>query len=189
VGQLALGKPLQQDLEGLVEPLAPAVPVDLEEPDLHRRHPRADAELQPPAAEVVEHADLVDQPQRVVERQAVDERPEPQRPRPLRRRREEDARRRRVAQGCAVVLGEVVGVEPSALVALEQLQPLLELLPDRQPRLVDVVEDPELHAAPPVPPMRRADYASGARAVAPSTTDGARGRHPENHERCRGAAL
>jgi hypothetical protein len=117
-GELALGEPLQQDLEGLVEALAPAVPVDLEEPDLDRGHARADAELQPPAAQVIEHADLVDQAQRVIQRQAVDERPEPQRPRPLRRGGEEDARRWRVAQRRAVVLGEVVGVEPRALVAL-----------------------------------------------------------------------
>ena len=60
VRQLVAGQALEQDLEALVEALAPAIPVDVEEADLDRRHARADAELQPPVAEVVEHADLVD---------------------------------------------------------------------------------------------------------------------------------
>jgi hypothetical protein len=62
----------------------------------------------------------------------------------------------------AVVLGEVIGVEPRPLVALEQLQALLELPPDCEPRLVDVVEDAEL-TLPPVPRvawLRRPNAAS-----------------------------
>ena len=145
VGQLLRGQALEEDREALVEALAPALPVDVEEADLDRRDAGAHTELQAAAAEVIEHADLVDEPQWVIERQAVDERPQTQRRGALRRGGEEDARRGGVAERRAVVLGEVVGVEPGVLVALDEREALLELLADRQPALVDLVEDPELH--------------------------------------------
>ena len=149
VGQLVGGEALEQDLEGLVEALAPAVPVDLEEPDLDGRHARAHAELQPPVAEVVEHADLLDEPQRVVERQAVDERAEAQRRRALGRGGDEDARRRPVPERRAVVLGQVVGVEAGLLVALDEREALLELLADRERRPRRCGRRPRTSCAPP----------------------------------------
>jgi hypothetical protein len=45
----------------------------------------------------------------------------------------------------SVVLGQVVGVEAGLLVALDERKALLELLADRKPTLVDVIEDPEPH--------------------------------------------
>ena len=107
--------------------------------------PGAHAELQAAVAEVVEHADLLDEPQRVIQRQAVDERAEAQRRRALGRGGEEDARRRPVPERRAVVLGQVVGVEAGLLVALDEREALLELPADREAALVDVIEDPELH--------------------------------------------
>ena len=60
----------------------------------------------------------------------------------------------------AVVLGQVVGVEAGVLVALDEREALLELLADRQPALVDVIEDPELHL---LPASRRAAGWDGGR--------------------------
>jgi hypothetical protein len=58
-----------------------------------------------------------------------------------------------------VVLGQVVGVEARVLVALDQRKALLELPAEREPALVDVIEDPELHLLPPSRALgRRADY-------------------------------
>ena len=46
--------------------------------ELDRRDAAADAELEPAAAHLVEHADLFGQPQRMIERKHIDQRPEAQ---------------------------------------------------------------------------------------------------------------
>src|SRR4029077_19759267 len=93
--------------------------------------------------------DLVDQPQRVVERQQVDHRPESEAFGALCHRRQEQAGRRRVAAWRVVVLGQVIAVEAGAVVGLDQPEPLLEMTGERQAAVVEVVEDPEAHARPP----------------------------------------
>src|SRR5262249_37335691 len=52
--------------------------------ELLRHRAAAEADLEPPAAQLIEHADLLDHPQRVIERQRVDQRTEAQPPRALR---------------------------------------------------------------------------------------------------------
>ena len=52
--------------------------------------PRPTPELEASAAQLVEHADLLDQPQRMVQRQRVDQRAEAQVPRALGHRGEEN---------------------------------------------------------------------------------------------------
>ena len=47
-------------------------------PGLERRHAAADAELEAPAAHLIEHADFLDQAQRMIERQQIDQRAEAQ---------------------------------------------------------------------------------------------------------------
>ncbi len=96
-------------------------------------------------AHLVEHADLVDQPQRVVERQQVDHRPEAKPLGALRNGGQEQAGRRRIAERRVVVLGEVIAVEAGAVVCLDQSEPLLEMAGERQAAVVEVVEDPEAH--------------------------------------------
>ena len=59
---------------------------------------------------------------------------------------------RPVAERRAVVLGQVVGVEAGVLVALDEREALLELLADRKPTLVDVIEDPDFMLLPPSRP-------------------------------------
>jgi len=105
--------------------------------------PRPTPSRKRPRAHLVEHADLFDQPQRVIERQQIYHRPEAQLPCPLRNSGEEDTGRRRVAEWCRVVLGEMVAVKARAIVGFDQLQPLLEEPAERHPAVVEVVEYPK----------------------------------------------
>ena len=121
--------------------------------DLVGRDAAADAELEPAAAHLVEHADLVDQAQRMIEVHGVDQRPEAQRLGALRHGGQEDAGRGRHAERRRVMLGQVIGVEARALVELDQAQPLVELPAEIGAGAVHVVEDAELHPFPPFSPM------------------------------------
>ena len=133
------------DLERLGELLHAACETDTEEPDLDRRDAAADAEQKAPSAHLVEHADLVDQAQRVIERQQIHHWPEPDLPRPLRDRGQEDTGRRGIAERRVVVLGEMVAVEPGAVIGLDQLEPLLEELADGHAVIVQMIKDPKAH--------------------------------------------
>ena len=85
----------------------------------------AHADLQPPVAQVVEHADLFDQPQRVVQRQHVDARAEAQAPRALGHAAQEHVLRRgQAVDRRRVVLGQVIGVEAGRVEALDLHQAL-----------------------------------------------------------------
>ena len=121
VGQFVLGQADANGVEGFAELLHAGIEVDAVEPDLDRRDAAPDPVQKPPAAHLVEHADLVDQPQRVIERQQVDHRAEAQLFRPLRDGREKDAGRRCVAERRVVVLGEVIAVKTGAVVRLDEL--------------------------------------------------------------------
>ena len=79
--------------------------------ELDRHRAAAKADLQPTSAQLVEHADFLDQPQRMVQRHRPDQRPEPQLAGALRDRAQEHARRRRHAERRRVMLGQMVGVE------------------------------------------------------------------------------
>ena len=111
--------------------------------ELVGRDPAADSELEAPAAHLVEHRNFFDEPQRRVEGQEVDERPEPDPARALRHRGQEDSGRRRHAESCGVMLGHVVGPEPRGLDGLDELQPMLVQRADRLVRPIDVIEDSE----------------------------------------------
>ena len=140
-----LRQPLQDHLERLGEALRPGRRIDAVVADLVRRDAAADAELEPSAAHLVEHADLVDQAQRVIEVDRVDQRPEAQRLGALRDGGEEHAGRGRHAERRRVVLGQVIGVEAGSLVELDQSQPVVELPVQVAAGAVHVVEDAELH--------------------------------------------
>ena len=70
-----------------------------------------DPEHQPPAAHVIEHANFFVEPQRVVQRQHIDQRAEADAARALSERGEEHARARHGAKRRRMVLGEVIAVE------------------------------------------------------------------------------
>ncbi len=67
-----LRQPLQDHLERLGEALRPGHRIDAVVADFVGRDAAADAELEPSAAQLVEHADLVDQAQRMIEVDRID---------------------------------------------------------------------------------------------------------------------
>jgi hypothetical protein len=137
---------LPQDLQGLVESLLrlrlAGHPVECQ---LGRRHASPDAQVKPPASELVEGSRLLDDAHRVVQRQDRDQRPEPQPRGRSCRRREHQVGRAGDGQRRPVMLGQVVGVEPQPVVGLDEPQPLLDLLDVRPSGVVIVVDDPESH--------------------------------------------
>jgi hypothetical protein len=116
-----------------------------EEQELDRRHAAAHAELEATIAQVVQHADLFGQPQRVVERERVDERPKEHALCALRHRRQKHAGRRRHAKRRGVMLGEVIAVDAGALVRFNQPQSLLEQFADRPAVVIEMIEHAEFH--------------------------------------------
>ena len=132
----------------LGEALRPGGGIDAVVAHLVGRDAAADAELEPAAAHLVEHADLVDQAQRMIEVDGVDQRPEAQRLGALGHGGQEHAGRGRHAERRRVMLGQVIGVEARALVELDQPQPLVELPAEIGAGAVHVVEDAELHRFP-----------------------------------------
>jgi hypothetical protein len=83
----------------------------------------------------------------MIERQQVDHRTKAQLSGPLGDRREKHARRRRIAEGSHVVLGNMVAVEAGTIVGLDQLEPLLEQLAERDAAIIQMIKNPKAHAA------------------------------------------
>jgi hypothetical protein len=168
IGQLVFGQADADDVESLAEALHAGLEVDAVEPDLDRRDAAADAIEKSAAAHLVEHADLVDQPQRVVERQQIDHRSEFEPLRALRDRRQEDAGRRRIAERGVVVLGQVVAVKTGPVIGLNELQPFLEMPAERHPAVIQMVKNPKLHRCFLFPLRASAECRSPSRSAGPS---------------------
>src|SRR6266581_615285 len=83
----------------------------VEDQRFDRRHAASYAELEAPARELVEHADLVVEAEGVVPGQAEGERPQAQPPRALDHRRQQHARRAVDGKRRALVLGDEIGVQ------------------------------------------------------------------------------
>ena len=94
-----------------------------EQPVLEGRDPAPDPEVEPPARELVEHADLLDKADRVMERQARDEHPEPQALGLPRDGGEEDASATASPKRVAVVLGEVVAAKAGRVGLAQEGEP------------------------------------------------------------------
>ena len=99
--------------------------IETPEPVLRDADPLAEPELEASLAEMIEHADLFHQPQRVVEGQQVDQRAQTDPRRPLRRSGEEDVDARRRVERDHVVLGLVVPPEPGLLGPLDETEPVV----------------------------------------------------------------
>src|SRR6516162_3289847 len=124
--------------------------------ELHRRDAAPHADVEAAAAEVIEHAQLLQQPQRMVERQQIEQRAEADAPRFTRGGGQKYARRRRHRQRRRVMLGEMIAVEAGGLGRLQQGEPILVGLLQRLAARVDVIEDAELHAS--FPPPLKTDF-------------------------------
>ena len=147
-------KAFEKDRERLVEAIPLLGHVEPVEAELDRRHAAPDAKLEAAVRQRIEHRHFLDQPQRVVDRQQVDQRAEAQAFGALAQRGEQDPGRRREDQRRAVVLGDVVTMKAMRIVSLGHPEPRLEVLGERQAAVVDVVEHPEFHE-PDLPEQRR----------------------------------
>src|SRR5205085_11377773 len=130
--------------------------IDAVEADLDRRDAAPDTVEKTAARHLVEHADFVNEAQRMIERQKVHHRPETELLRALRDGRQKDARRRRVTQRRIMMLGQVIAVEAGPVIGLDQLQPVLEMPLQRRATVVEVIENPETHhRSPCITPLSR----------------------------------
>jgi hypothetical protein len=120
-----------------------------EEKQFARRGAAPEANIEPAAAHLIEHTDLFDHPERVIERQRIDHWPEAQPLCPLRDGGEKEAGRWGRADWRAVMLGDVIAVEAESVVRLDDLEPRLVIIRERQGGVaVQVVENTEFHDAP-----------------------------------------
>ena len=142
------GKALQQNLERLVVHRLRLGEVEAVGRRLVHGNAAPDTKLEAPAAHLVEHADLFDQAQRVVERQQIDQRAKPQILGAVGERRHDQRRRGCRAQRRRVVLGDVVAVEARAVVGLGNLELVGVELAEWHACIVDVVEYAEFHFRP-----------------------------------------
>ncbi len=76
----------------------------------------------------------------MVERQGIDQRPEPQFFGALRDRGQEHARRRPHAERRRMVLGHVIGVEARAVEPFDQRKPIFVIVRERKPVAVQMIE-------------------------------------------------
>jgi hypothetical protein len=129
----------------------------------------SDAEHQAAAAQMIEHAEFLIQPERVMERQDVDERSDPQ-PRGSRERgREKNAWARRHAERGGMVLGQMIAGEAFAFDQLDQPEPALEHPIELMPVGIQMIENAELqHLVTPRPAHSRRAVAMLGRLGGPS---------------------
>ena len=95
-------------------------------------------------AQMVQHADFVEQAQRVVEGQEIDQRSQTQAPRPLRHRGQEHGRGWGQAEGRDVVLSKVIGVKACLVGVFQHLQALFKDVAGRCLIPFDPVKDAKL---------------------------------------------
>jgi hypothetical protein len=114
------------------------------------RDAAADADLEPAVAEVVEHADFLDQAQRRIKRQQIDQRPKPHAPGRARQRAEIDARDRHHIERRRVVLGNMQAIDTGGVGRLGELEAFVEQQRERALAVLDMVEKSNLHGLPPL---------------------------------------
>src|SRR3984893_11484253 len=151
--QFVAGKALEDEFEGLVIDFAGLREIETVSASLKRRDAASDPELEPPAAHLIEHADFLDQAQRMIERQEIDEGAEAQRLGALRHGREKEPGRGGAAERRRVVLGDVVAIDAAAVIGFDQLEPIGVERAKRPAPIVHVIEHAEFHAA-----SRRVDH-------------------------------
>src|SRR5579885_3478900 len=134
-----------QHLECFLEDVACVIERDAMESELERRDSSADADLEPAAAQMVEHANLFDQAQRLIERQQVNQRAEMQPPGMLGGGGKKDVGRRRHPERGRMMLRDMETEDSAAIVILHQLEPLLveRLQMGRAAGPLDMIENAE----------------------------------------------
>ncbi len=118
--------------------------VDAEELHLDRRGTAADAKIEPPVAQLVEHADFLERPQRVVEVQEHDQGPQSQSPGALGHCRQEHVRRGSKPVRRAVMLGHVIRPETGPVTGLGEIEAMPVLLANIVARVIEMIEHTKL---------------------------------------------
>ena len=112
-----------------------------------RRDAAADAEFEAAAADLIEHADFLHEPQRIVKRQQIDQRPHMDSPGACGDRGEKNAGRRREAERRRVMFGDVVAEKTGGVGGRDQLEALLVYAIERLVATLEMVEDAECDVA------------------------------------------
>ena len=131
--------------ERIHEDLARLIVRDLVEVELERRDPAPHADLEPAVAQVIEHADFLDQAQRRIERQEIDQRPQPHARGRARDRAQIDARHRHHVERGGMMLRHVQAIDAGRLGRDRELQPLVELRRERTIAALDMIEESDFH--------------------------------------------
>ncbi len=149
MGKPITGKALHQDLETFLEARVQLVRWHADAGMLDGLPALADAKLQPPATHPVEHGDFLEQPERKVERQEIDQRAESAASWYAGRGAARNSPRRgRHAELRRMMLGEMVAMEAQRLVALGERQPMGIMRLYAHAIGVDMIEDAEFHGRP-----------------------------------------
>ena len=137
------GKAFEDELKAFAVDFLRRIGVFAIDRRLDQRRAAAQTNFKPSAADLVEHANLLDQAQRMIERQHKHHRPEAEPPRALRQCGKKDVGRRRHAQRCRVMLCQVIAVETGAIVGFGDLEAVLVVIGKRRPGAIEMVEDAE----------------------------------------------
>ena len=119
--------------------------VDLVILELERRHTAAHAHFHPPIAEVVEDANLLDQPQRRIKWQEINQRAEPHALGRARHRAEINPRHRDHVERRGVMLRHVQTIDAGLVGSLGKCEALVEQGCERTLAVFDVVEKSDFH--------------------------------------------
>src|SRR6267154_2801672 len=125
VRQPVLAQSRDDHLERFLEYLARFEKIYVVITQLERRDSAPHSNLEAPAAHLIEHADLLDKPKRIVEREQIDQRPQMNPPRARRDCSEEYTRRRRASERRAVMFRQMVAVDVGGVGGLKQTEALL----------------------------------------------------------------
>ena len=133
------------------------VVVDLVEFKFEGRDSAADARVETAVAQMIEHANFLDHPQRRIKRQQIDQRTEPHPFGGPSNRAEIDARRRHHVERAGVMLGDMQAIDAGLIGCLCKCQTLVEQRRQRPLAIFDMVEKSDFHDL--LPPLWRAHRA------------------------------
>ena len=122
-----MGQRFLEAVIGVEEDLAGFLMIDLVEIELERRHAAPHPQLEPPLAQVIEHTDLLGEPERRIERQQIDQWAHPHLLRGARHRRQPDPRFRHHVEARRMVLRGMKAVKAGFIGGSGELKPFIEL--------------------------------------------------------------
>src|SRR5262249_7830215 len=124
----SLGKALDDQLQSLHVDLLCLCRIESVEGGFCGRGATAKADLQPSAAHLIKHTDFLDQPNRMVKRQRIDQWAETKSLRALRHGSQEHAGRRRHAEWRRVMFRNMIGVESCLVISFDKLEACLVVI-------------------------------------------------------------